>query len=132
MDQHSESDSEQELNTSMFHDYVNANSNATYEQWQQAQQFCYNPNATPLSDQPAPPLPMYSTIDPQTLASIVAQVMTQIITQQPLPPPSIINLLSLLLQVMASATHQSKKLSDITEYDRDRDCLNAWEQSLKQ
>ena len=50
MDQHSESDSEQELNTSMFHDYVNVNPSAIYEQWQQAQQFCYNLNVTPSSD----------------------------------------------------------------------------------
>ena len=75
---------------------------------------------------------MYPTIDPQTLASIVAQVMTQTITQQPLPPSSIINLPSLLLQVMASVIHQSEKLSDTTEYNGDRDCLNAWEQSLRQ
>ena len=67
---------------------------------------------------------MYPTIDPQTLASIVAQMMTQIITQQPLPPPSIINLLSLLLQATTSATHQFKKLSNTTEYNRDKDCLN--------
>ena len=76
MNQHSESDSEQELNTSVFHDYINANPSATYEQWQQAQQSCYNLNTTLFSDQPAPPLPMYPTINPQTLASIVAQVMT--------------------------------------------------------
>ena len=105
MDQHPESDLEQELNTSVFHDYVNANSSAAYEQWQQAQQSCYNLNITPFSNQPAPPLLMYPTIDPQTLASIIAQMMTQIITQQSLPSPSIINFLSLLLQAMASATH---------------------------
>ena len=75
MNQHSESDSEQKLNTSVFCDYVNVNSSAAYEQWQQAQQFCYNFNATLFSDQPAPSLLMYSIIDPQTLASIVAQVM---------------------------------------------------------
>ena len=75
MDQHSESDPEQKLNASAFHDYINANPSAAYEQWQQAQQSHYNPNITPPSDQPAPPPPMYPTIDPQTLASIVAQVM---------------------------------------------------------
>ena len=74
---------------------------------------------------------MYPIIDPQTLASIVAQVMAQIITQQPLPPPSVINFPSLLLQAMASVTHWSEKLSDTAEYDRDRDCLNVWEQSLR-
>ena len=131
MNQHSESDPEQKLNTSVFHDYVNANPSAAYEQWQQAQQSCYNLNTTLLSDQPAPML-MYPTIDPQTLASIVAQMMAQIIIQQPLPPPPVINLLSLLLQAMASAIHQSEKLPDTAEYDRDRDCLNAWEQSLRQ
>ena len=34
MNQHSESDSEQELNTSVFYNYVNANFSATYKQWQ--------------------------------------------------------------------------------------------------
>ena len=74
MDQHSESNSEQKLNTSVFCDYINANLNAAYEQWQQAQQSCYNLNITLPSDQSAP-TPMYPTIDPQTLASIVAQVI---------------------------------------------------------
>ena len=37
MDQHPESDPKQELNASMFHDYVNANPSAAYKQWQQAQ-----------------------------------------------------------------------------------------------
>ena len=59
----------------MFHDYINANPSAAYEQWQQTQQSHYNPNVTLLSDQSAPPLLMYPTIDPQTLTSIVAQVM---------------------------------------------------------
>ena len=81
MDQHSESNPKQELNASVFHDYINANSNAIYEQWQQAQQSCYNFNAILLSNQSAPPLLMYSIIDSQTLASIIIQVMTQIITQ---------------------------------------------------
>ena len=76
MDQHPESNSEQKLNTSMFYDYINANLSAVYKQWQQAQQSHYNPNITLFSDQSAPPLSIYSTIDPQTLASIVAQVMT--------------------------------------------------------
>ena len=76
MDQHPESDPKQKLKISVFHDYVNANSSAAYKQWQQAQQFHYNFNTTSPSNQPAPPLPMYLTIDPQILASIVAQVMT--------------------------------------------------------
>ena len=75
MDQHSESDSEQELNISMFCDYVNANPSAIYEQWQQTQQFCYNFNVTLSSDQPVSPLLMYLIIDFQTLVSIIAQVM---------------------------------------------------------
>ena len=132
MDQHPESDPEQELNTSVFCDYVNANPSAAYEQWQQAQQSRYNLNVTLPSDQPAPPPLMYPIIDPQTLASIVAQVMAQTITQQSLPPPPVINLPSLLLQATAPAIHQSEKLPDTAEYDRDRDCLDAWEQSLRQ
>ena len=132
MNQHSKSDPKQKLNTSVFHDYVNANSSAAYEQWQQTQQSCYNSNITSLLNQSAPPLPMYLIIDPQTLTSIVAQVMTQTITQQPSPPPSVINFFSSLLQAMISAIHQSEKLFNITEYKRDRDCLNVWKQRLRQ
>ena len=68
---------------------------------------------------------MYPTIDSQTLASIIAQMMTQIITQQPSSPPSVINLLSLLLQTMTSIIYQSEKLSDTAEYNEDKDCLNT-------
>ena len=60
----------------MFHNYINVNPSAAYEQWQQTQQFHYNLNTTLLSNQPGPPLLMYPIIDPQTLASIVAQMMT--------------------------------------------------------
>ena len=76
MNQHLESDSKQELNISVFYDYVNANSSAVYKQWQQAQQSYYNLNATSPSNQPALPLSMYFTIDPQTLVSIITQMMT--------------------------------------------------------
>ena len=34
MNQHSESDSEQKLNASAFHDYINVNFSVIYEQWQ--------------------------------------------------------------------------------------------------
>ena len=108
----------------MFHDYVNANFSAIYEQWQQTQQFYYNPNTISPSDQSAP-TPMYPTIDPQTLTSIVAQMMAQTITQQPLLSLSVINLFSLLLQTTVSVIYQFKKFSDITEYNEDRDCLNT-------
>ena len=80
MNQHSESDPEQELNVNVFCDYINANSSAVYKQWQQAQQFCYNFNITSFSNQSAPPLLMYPIMNFQTLASIVTQMMTQIIT----------------------------------------------------
>ena len=33
---------------------------------------------------------------------------------------------------MTPVTHWSEKLSDTAEYNKDRDCLNAWEQSLRQ
>ena len=33
---------------------------------------------------------------------------------------------------MVSVTHWSEKLPDIIEYDEDRDCLDAWKQSLRQ
>ena len=58
--------------------------------------------------------------------------MAQIITQQSLPPPPVINLPSSSLQATASAIYQFKKLSDTTEYNKDKDCLNVWKQSLKQ
>ena len=75
MNQHPESNPKQKLNISVFHDYVNVNSSAAYEQWQQAQQSHYNLNITLFSDQSAPPSSMYSIIDSQTLTSIVAQMM---------------------------------------------------------
>ena len=131
MNQHSESDPEQELNTSIFCDYVNSNFSAAYKQWQQTQWFCYNLNITLPSNQSAPTL-MYFIIDSQTLASIVAQVMTQTITQQSPFPPSVINFSNSLSQAMISIIHQSEKLSDTAEYDGDKNYLNAWKQSLKQ
>ena len=124
MDQHSESDLKQKLNISIFYDYINANPNAAYEQWQQAQQFHYNLNTISFSDQPAPPLLIYPIIDSQTLASIVAQMMAQITTQQSSPPLLVINFPSLLLQAMTFIIYQFKKLSNITEYNEDRDYLN--------
>ena len=36
------------------------------------------------------------------------------------------------MQATAPATHRSEKLPDTAEYDEDRDCLDAWEQSLRQ
>ena len=72
MDQHSEFNLKQKLNINVFHNYINANSNAVYEQWQQVQQFHYNLNITPFSDQLVPSPLMYLIIDSQTLASIIA------------------------------------------------------------
>ena len=72
MDQHLESDFKQKLNTSTFYDYINVNFNAVYKQWQQTQQFHYNFNVTLFSNQSSSSLLMYFTINPQTLASIVA------------------------------------------------------------
>ena len=105
MNQHSKSDSKQKLNINVFCDYVNANSNAVYEQWQQAQQSHYNLNIISLSDQSTPSSPMYFIINSQTLTSIIAQVITQIITQQPSSSSSVINLFSLLSQATASVIY---------------------------
>ena len=33
---------------------------------------------------------------------------------------------------MAPVTHWSEKLPDTAEYNEDKDCLNVWEQSLRQ
>ena len=52
-------------------------------------------------------------------------MITQIITQQPLLSPPVINFPSLLLQAMVFVIHQSKKLLNTVEYDEDRDCLNV-------
>ena len=68
---------------------------------------------------------MYITLNLQALTTMIAQIVTQTLAQQSLPLPSVVNFPVSLLQATAPATHQFKKLPDITEYDEDRDHLNA-------
>ncbi len=74
----------------------------------------------------------YASLDSQNLVSLIAQAVTQTLRNQPLSSISVIHLPSASVTVAAILVRLSEKLSDIVEYDEDRDKLNAWKQSLKQ
>ena len=62
----------------MFHEYINANPNAAYKQWQQAQQqtqqthFTANVISSSLNQFSS----MYITLNPQALTTMIAQIVT--------------------------------------------------------
>ena len=134
MNQNPEPQPDQELNANTFREYINANPDAAYEQWQQAQQqaqqTCSTANVTPSSSNQSSPT--YITLNPQALTTMIAQIVAQTLAQQPLPLPSVVNFSVSPLQATAPITHRSEKLPDTAEYNEDRDHLNAWEQSLRQ
>ena len=68
---------------------------------------------------------MYTTLNPQALTTMIAQIVAQTLAQQSLPLPPVVNFPVSLLQATAPATHRSEKLPDTAEYDGDKDCLNA-------
>ncbi len=74
----------------------------------------------------------YASLDSQNLVFLIAQAVAQTLRNQPLSSISVIHLPSASVTVAAISVRLSEKLSDIVEYDEDRDKLNAWEQSLKQ
>ena len=77
MNQNPELQPDQELNANAFHEYVNANPDAAYKQWQQAQQQAQQThstaNVTPSSLNQS--LPTYITLDPQALTTMIAQIV---------------------------------------------------------
>ena len=77
MNQNPEPQPDQELNANTFHKYVNANPDATYEQWQQAQQQAqqthFTANVTSSSSNQS--LPTYITLNPQALTIMIAQIV---------------------------------------------------------
>ena len=83
MNQNPEPQPDQELNANAFHKYINANPNAAYKQWQQAQQqaqqthFTANVTSSSLNQS----LSTYITLDPQALTIMIAQIVTQTLTQ---------------------------------------------------
>ena len=127
MNQNPEPQPDQELNANTFREYINANPDAAYKQWQQAQQQAQQThsitNVTSSSSNQS--LPMYITLNSQALTTMIAQIVTQTLAQQPLPLPPVVNFSVSPLQATAPVTHRSEKLSDTAEYDEDRDCLNA-------
>ena len=127
MNQNPEPQPDQELNANTFRKYVNANPDAAYKQWQQAQQQAQQTrstaNVTPSSSNQSSPT--YITLDPQALTTMIAQIVAQTLAQQPPPLPPVVNFPVSPLQATAPVTHRSEKLSDTAEYDEDRDCLNA-------
>ena len=65
MNQNPEPQPDQELNANAFREYINANPDAAYKQWQQAQQqaqqTCFTANVTSSSSNQF--LPMYITLN---------------------------------------------------------------------
>ncbi len=74
----------------------------------------------------------YASLDSQNLVFLIAQAVTQTLWNQSLSSISVIHLSSASVTVAAIFVRLSEKLSDIVEYNEDKDKLNAWKQSLKQ
>ncbi len=75
---------------------------------------------------------IYASLDSQNLVFLIAQAVTQTLRNQSLSSIFVIHLSSASVTVAVIFVRLSEKLSDIVEYDEDRDKLNAWKQSLKQ
>ncbi len=75
---------------------------------------------------------IYASLDSQNLVFLIVQAVTQTLRNQPLSSISVIHLSSASVTVAVILVRLSEKLSDIVEYDEDKDKLNAWKQSLKQ
>ncbi len=75
---------------------------------------------------------IYASLDSQNLVSLIAQAVTQTLWNQSLSLISVIHLSSASVTVAVILVWLFKKLSDIVEYNEDKDKLNAWKQSLKQ
>jgi len=67
----------------------------------------------------------YASLDSQNLVFLIAQAVTQTLRNQSLSSISVIHLSSASVTVAAIPVRLSEKLSDIVEYDEDRDKLNA-------
>jgi len=68
---------------------------------------------------------IYASLDSQNLVSLIAQAVTQTLQNQSLSSISVIHLSSASVTVAVILVRLSEKLSDIVEYDEDRDKLNA-------
>ncbi len=68
---------------------------------------------------------IYASLDSQNLASLIAQAVTQTLRNQSLSSISVIHLPSASVTAAVILVRLSEKLSDIIEYDEDRDKLNA-------
>ena len=78
MNQNPEPQSDQELNVNTFREYINANPDAAYKQWQQAQQQTQQTRSTAnvTSSSSNQSLLMYITLDLQALTTMIAQIVT--------------------------------------------------------
>ncbi len=125
---------ENELNADEFARHVVNDSAAALRRFQELQNQARKvTNAIPsffASSVSTPPT--YASLDSQNLASLIAQAVTQTLRNQPLPSAPVIHLPPASVTAAAIPVRLSEKLSDIAEYDEDRDKLNAWKQSLKQ
>jgi len=125
---------ENELNVDEFARHVANNPAAALRRFQELQnQARKATNAIPSSFASSVSTPStYASLDPQNLASLIAQAVAQTLRNQPLPPAPVIHLPPASVTAAVIPVRLSEKLPDIVEYDEDRDKLNAWKQSLKQ
>ncbi len=75
---------------------------------------------------------IYAFLNLQNLVFLIAQAVTQTLWNQSLSLIFVIHLSSASVTVTVILVRLSEKLSDIVEYNEDKDKLNAWKQSLKQ
>jgi len=68
---------------------------------------------------------IYASLDSQNLVFLIAQAVTQTLQNQPLSLISVIHLSSASVTAAVILVRLSEKLSDIIEYDEDKDKLNA-------
>jgi len=68
---------------------------------------------------------IYASLDSQNLVSLIVQAVTQTLRNQSLSLISVIHLSSASVTVAVILVRLSEKLSDIVEYNEDRDKLNA-------
>ena len=78
MNQNPEPQPDQELNVNTFCEYINANPNAVYKQWQQAQQQAQQTHSTAnvTSSSSNQSLSTYITLDFQALTTMIVQIVT--------------------------------------------------------
>ncbi len=118
---------ENELNADEFARHVANDSAAALRRFQKLQNQARKvTNATFSFFASSVPIPStYASLDSQNLAFLIAQAVAQTLRNQSLSSTPVIHLSSASVTAAVIPVRLSEKLSDIVEYDEDRDKLNA-------